>query len=100
MECAPRQGVVGRARPGLPELESRSGGMKGTGPTGGARLSAGREGRRVSGWAGRKEKANWAGLKRVERKGRGRRGKMGWAESKGREKEKLSNLATSNSIQI
>ena len=26
--------------------------------------------------------------------------KMGWAESKGREKEKLSNLATSNSIQI
>ena len=59
-----------------------------------------REGGRVSGWAGRKEKDNGAGLKRVERKGRGRRGKMGWAESKGREKEKLSNLATSNSIQI
>ena len=41
MECAPRQGAVGSARPGLPELESRSGGRKGTGPTGGARLSAG-----------------------------------------------------------
>jgi len=46
------------------------------------------------------ERKIWAGLKRVERKGRGRRGKMGWAESNGREKEKLSNLATSNSIQI
>ena len=33
--------AAGRARPGLPELESRSGGRKGTGPTGGARLSAG-----------------------------------------------------------
>ena len=33
------------------------------------------------------EKKIWAGLKRVERKGRGRKGKLGWAES-GREGKK------------
>jgi hypothetical protein len=74
LECAPRQGTVGRARPGLPELECRSGGRKGTGPTGGARLSArrgggadlGRErkvGRREGEFGPRekKEKRRWLG---------------------------------------
>ena len=97
MECAPRQGAVGRARPGLPELESRSGGRKGTGPTGGARLSAGREreagvglgrekrkktgpGKEMAGWAGlvgrgegkenRKGERNWTGPKEGEKKKR------------------------------
>ena len=40
LECGSRQGAAGRARPGLPELESRLNRRKGTGMTRGPRVSA------------------------------------------------------------
>ena len=79
--CGTRKAAATHGAVGLPELESRSGGRKGTGPMGGARLSAGRE--REAG----------VGLGREKRKklGRGKKWPVGlgsWGEEKEKKIEK------------
>ena len=64
MGCGPRQGAAGRSW----ALESRSGGRKGTGPTGGVRLSTGRE-REAGVGLGREKRKRKLG--RAEKSGEG-----------------------------
>ena len=80
MECAPRQGAVGRARPGLPELESRSGGRKGTGRRAGPACRPVRERGRRLGRAGEKF---WAGggVWAAGKEGKERKREVGWAKN-------------------
>ena len=74
LECAPRQGAVGRARPGLPELECRSGGRKGTGRRAGPACRPGEGGEAGVGLGREKRKRKLGRAEKSGEKGKGKDG--------------------------